>query len=55
VTGGVGAGAAIAKLAGENVKKVVMELGGCDAYIVCDDCNMDWTVKEITRGRCFNK
>jgi len=54
VTGGVGAGVAIAKLAGENVKKVVMELGGCDAYIVCDDCDMDWTVKEVTKGRCFN-
>jgi succinate-semialdehyde dehydrogenase/glutarate-semialdehyde dehydrogenase len=54
VTGGVGAGAAIAKQAGEHLKKTVMELGGCDAYIVCDDCDMDWTIEELAKGRCFN-
>jgi succinate-semialdehyde dehydrogenase/glutarate-semialdehyde dehydrogenase len=54
VTGSVAAGAAVAKKAGEEVRKQVMELGGSDAYIVCNDCDLNYTIKECVRGRTTN-
>jgi succinate-semialdehyde dehydrogenase/glutarate-semialdehyde dehydrogenase len=44
LTGGVEAARRVASRAGQNVKKTTMELGGCDAFIVLDDADLDKTV-----------
>ena len=54
LTGSERAGAAVAEVAGRNLKKVVLELGGSDAFIVLDTDDMDATVKSATRGRMSN-
>jgi succinate-semialdehyde dehydrogenase / glutarate-semialdehyde dehydrogenase len=54
LTGSERAGAAVAEVAGRNLKKVVLELGGSDAFIVLDSDDMDATVKAATRGRMSN-
>src|ERR1700756_5544158 len=47
VTGSVRAGSAVASEAGKVIKKTVMELGGSDAFIVCEDADIS---KAITAG-----
>jgi succinate-semialdehyde dehydrogenase/glutarate-semialdehyde dehydrogenase len=54
LTGSGRAGAAVAEVAGRNLKKVVLELGGSDAFIVLDSDDMDATVRSATRGRMSN-
>ena len=54
VTGSVGAGAAVASEAGKVIKKTVMELGGSDAFIVCDDADIPKAVAAGIRGRFQN-
>jgi succinate-semialdehyde dehydrogenase / glutarate-semialdehyde dehydrogenase len=54
LTGSERAGAAVAEIAGRNLKKVVLELGGSDAFIVLDTDDMASTVKSATRGRMSN-
>lgn len=53
-TGSTNAGAQIAAEAGKNIKKSVLELGGSDPFIVLDDCNIEKTAKEATKGRLQN-
>jgi len=54
VTGSVGAGSAVASEAGKVIKKTVMELGGSDAFIVCEDANIPKAIAAGIRGRFNN-
>ena len=54
VTGSVRAGSAVASEAGKVIKKTVMELGGSDAFIVCEDADIPKAVKAGVRGRFHN-
>jgi succinate-semialdehyde dehydrogenase len=54
VTGSVRAGSAVASEAGKVIKKTVMELGGSDAFIVCDDADIPKAVEAGIKGRFHN-
>src|SRR5262249_40318158 len=54
VTGSVGAGSAVASEAGKVIKKTVMELGGSDAFIVCEDADISKAVEAGIQGRFHN-
>jgi succinate-semialdehyde dehydrogenase/glutarate-semialdehyde dehydrogenase len=54
LTGSERAGAAVAEVAGRNLKKVVLELGGSDPFIVLDTEDMNGLVEEAIVGRMGN-
>ncbi len=54
LTGSTEAGARIAEIAGKNLKKVVLELGGSDPFIVCEDVDLEFVVKNAVIGRTQN-
>src|SRR5262249_5815602 len=54
VTGSVRAGSAVASEAGRVIKKTVMELGGSDAFIVCEDADIPGAVAAGLKGRFHN-
>jgi succinate-semialdehyde dehydrogenase/glutarate-semialdehyde dehydrogenase len=54
LTGSEEAGASLAEVAGKNLKKSVLELGGSDAFIVLEDADMDKTVEWAVVGRMNN-
>ena len=54
LTGSVRAGSAVASEAGKVIKKTVMELGGSDAFIVCEDADIPKAVEAGIRGRFHN-
>ncbi len=54
LTGSDPAGRSVATIAGQNLKKTVMELGGSDAYIILEDADLDKAVELATFGRLQN-
>ncbi len=54
VTGSERAGAAVAGVAGQNLKKVVLELGGSDPYIILDTDDLPAVVRQTVAARMEN-
>jgi len=54
LTGSTPAGQAVAKKAGQCLKKTVLELGGSDPYVIFDDADIDLAVDACIAGRILN-
>jgi succinate-semialdehyde dehydrogenase/glutarate-semialdehyde dehydrogenase len=54
LTGSGTAGRAVARKAGEMLKKTVLELGGSDAYLVLEDADLELAATVSAKGRLIN-
>jgi len=54
LTGSDRAGSAVAAVAGKNLVKTVLELGGSDPFIVFDDADLDATIPVAVKARMLN-
>ena len=54
LTGSVRAGKQVGATAGTHIKPCVLELGGSDPYIICDDADIDTATSEAIKARFLN-
>lgn len=54
LTGSTAAGKAVAKKAGEMLKKSVLELGGSDPYLILEDADLSQAVETCVNSRLIN-
>jgi succinate-semialdehyde dehydrogenase/glutarate-semialdehyde dehydrogenase len=54
LTGSTPAGRAVARKAGELLKKTVLELGGSDPYVILEDADLGLAVEACVTGRLIN-
>jgi len=54
LTGSTAAGRAVAKLAGDRLKKTVLELGGSDPYLILADADLDAAIETCVASRLIN-
>jgi succinate-semialdehyde dehydrogenase / glutarate-semialdehyde dehydrogenase len=54
ITGSTEAGRSVASVAGANLKKCVLELGGSDAFVVLDDADVDAAAAMAAKSRFQN-
>lgn len=54
LTGSNDAGAKVAQLAGKNIKKSVLELGGSDAFVIFEDADLNGALENAVMSRFLN-
>ncbi|MFQ5670945.1 MAG: NAD-dependent succinate-semialdehyde dehydrogenase [Acidobacteriota bacterium] len=54
LTGSTRAGREVGRVAGRNLKPLVLELGGSDPFIIFEDADLEKTVRAAVEARCQN-